>query len=81
MPLVSITTRWKSGISPRSRSITMRRSATLQIGAGNAAQAAIAEQHGLVGALAHQRVVDAGGAEFVDHHRGALRPPASPGSA
>ena len=44
----------------------------LQIAARDAAQAAIAEQHGLVGARAHQRVVDAGGAEFVDHHRGAL---------
>ena len=44
----------------------------LQIAARDAAQAAIAEQHRLVGALAQQRVVDAGGAEFVDHHRGAL---------
>jgi len=44
----------------------------LQVAARDAAQAAIAEQHGLVGALAHQRVVDAGGAEFVDHHRGTL---------
>ena len=44
----------------------------LQVAARDAAQAAIAEQHGLVGAVAHQRVVDAGRAEFVDHHRGAL---------
>ena len=44
----------------------------LQVAARDAAQAAIAEQHGLVGAGAHQRVVDAGRAEFVHHHRGAL---------
>ncbi len=44
----------------------------LQIAARDAAHAAIAEQHGFVGARAHQRVVDAGRAEFVDHHRGAL---------
>ena len=44
----------------------------LQVGARDAAQAAVAEQHGLVGRRAHQRVVDAGRAELVDHHRGAL---------
>ena len=42
----------------------------LQVAARDAAQAAIAEQHGLVGARAHQRVVDADGAELVHHHRG-----------
>ena len=43
----------------------------LQIAARDAAQAAIAEQHGLVGAGADQRVVDAGSAEFVDDDGGA----------
>ena len=43
----------------------------LQIAARDAAQAAIAQEHGLVGAAADQRIVDAGGAEFVDHHGGA----------
>ena len=49
----------------------------LQIGAGDAADAAVAEQHGLVGAVAHQRVVDADGAEFVDDRPRCLRLPAS----
>ena len=44
----------------------------LQIGAGNAAEATVAEQHGFVGAGAHQCVVNAGCAELVDHHRSAL---------
>ncbi len=44
----------------------------LQIGAGVAAQAAVAEQRHLVAALAQQRVVDALGAELVDDQRGAL---------
>ena len=44
----------------------------LQIGAGDAADAAVAEQHGFFGAVAQQRVVDADGAVFVDDHRRAL---------
>ena len=44
----------------------------LQIGAGDAAQAAVAEENGFLGAVAHQRVVDADSAELVDDHRGAL---------
>ena len=44
----------------------------LQIGARDAADAAVAEQHGLLGAVAHQRVVDADGAELVDDDGGAL---------
>ena len=51
----------------------------LQIGAGDAAQAAVAEQHGLVGARSHQRVVDADRAELVDDDRGAW-PSGVPGS-
>ena len=43
----------------------------LQVGTGVAADAAIAEQHGLVGARPQQRVVDADSAELVDHHGGA----------
>ncbi len=43
----------------------------LQIGAGDAAQAAVADEHGLLGGVAHQRVVDADGAEFVDDDGGA----------
>ncbi len=41
----------------------------LQIGARGAADAAIAEQHRLVRARAHQDVVDADRAELVDDHR------------
>ncbi len=44
----------------------------LQIGAGDAADAAVAEQHGLFGAVAQQRIVDADRAELVDDHRRAL---------
>ena len=44
----------------------------LQVAAGGAAQAPIAKQHGFIGARAHQRVVDARRAEFVDDDRGAL---------
>src|ERR1700722_1696735 len=44
----------------------------LQIGARNAADAAVAEQHGLVSAVTDQHVVDADGAEFVDDDGGAL---------
>ena len=44
----------------------------LQIGARDAAQAAVAEEHGCLGAVAHQRIVDADSAELVDDHRGAL---------
>ena len=44
----------------------------LQIGARDAADATVAEQHGFLGAVAHQRVVDADGAELVDDDGGAL---------
>ena len=44
----------------------------LQVGAGDAAQAAVAEQHGLVGARPHERIVDAGRPELIDDDRGAL---------
>ena len=43
----------------------------LQVGAGVAAQAAVAEQRDLVAAVAQQRVVDADRAELVDDQRGA----------
>jgi len=43
----------------------------LQIGAGVAAQAAIAEQRDIVGRAAHERIVDADAAELVDDDRGA----------
>jgi len=36
----------------------------LQIGSGDAADAAIAEQYRLFGSVANERVVDADGAEF-----------------
>ena len=42
----------------------------LQVGAGIAAEAAVAEQRDLVGAVADERVVDADGAVLVDHDRG-----------
>ena len=71
-PLVSISTRPKCGILPRSRSDDQPPQRVLQIGAGVAAQAAVAEQRHLVAALAQQRVVDALGAELVDDQRGAL---------
>ena len=45
---------------------------SLQIGAGDAAQAAVAEENGFLGGVAHQRIVDADGAELVDDHRGAV---------
>jgi hypothetical protein len=41
----------------------------LQIAPCDAADAAIAEQHGLFGAVAHQSVVNADGAEFIDNYR------------
>ncbi len=44
----------------------------LQVGARDAADAAVAEQHSLLGAVAHQRVVDADGTELVDDDGGAL---------
>ncbi len=43
----------------------------LQVGAEIAAQAAVAEQHGLLAAVAQQRIVDAGLAELVDQDGGA----------
>ncbi len=49
----------------------------LQIAAGDAADAAVAEQNGFVGAAANKRVVDADGAELVDDDRRTLRLPAS----
>ena len=42
----------------------------LQVGAGVAAQAAVAEQRHLIARSAHQRVVDADTAELVDDHGG-----------
>ena len=71
-PLVSISTRPKCGILPRSRSDDQPPQRVLQIGAGVAAQAAVAEQRHLVAALAQQRVVDALRAELVDDQRGAF---------
>ena len=44
----------------------------LQIGAGIAAQAAVAQQGDLVGAAAQQSIVDADAAEFIDDDSGAL---------
>jgi hypothetical protein len=44
----------------------------LQIGARGAADAAVAEQHGVFSGAAHQRIVDADGAEFVDDDSGAV---------
>lgn len=44
----------------------------LQIGARDAAQTAIAQQHGLIGTRSHQDVVNAGCAELVDDNRGSL---------
>ena len=52
----------------------------LQVRAGVAADAAVAEQRDLVGARAQQRVVDADRAEFVDDQRGVCGPPACRGS-
>ncbi len=43
----------------------------LQIAPRDAADAAVAEQHGLVGARPHQRIVDADRAEFIDDDGGA----------
>src|SRR5262249_9085280 len=43
----------------------------LQVGAGIAAQAAIAEQRDIVGRGAHERIVDPDAAELVDDDRGA----------
>ena len=44
----------------------------LQIGAGDAAQAAVSQQHGLIGARPHKRVVDARCAELIDDDRSSL---------
>src|SRR5215207_5266606 len=44
----------------------------LQVRAGGAAEATVAEQHGLVGAVAQQGVVQADGAEFIHDHGGAV---------
>src|SRR5580698_10329315 len=43
-----------------------------QIGARDTADAAVAEQHGFLGAVAHQGIVDTDGAELVDDDGGAL---------
>src|SRR5579871_2333411 len=43
----------------------------LQIGAGDAADAAIAKENGFFGAVANERIVDTDRAELVDDHRGA----------
>src|SRR5439155_22834119 len=43
----------------------------LQVGAGVAAQAAVAEQRDFVGRAAHERVVDADAAELIDDDGGA----------
>jgi len=43
----------------------------LQVGAGVAAQATVAEQRDIVGRGAHERIVDADAAELVDDDRGA----------
>ena len=62
-------TRSKAGTSPRAlhHKPSQRQ---LQVGARGAAQAAVAEQGDFVGRPAHQRVVDADGAEFVDDDGG-----------
>ena len=44
----------------------------LQIAPRDAADAAVAEQHGLLGAVAHQSIVNADDAEFIDNHRRSL---------
>jgi hypothetical protein len=44
----------------------------LQVRAGDAAQAAVPQQHGFVGARSHECIVDAGRPEFIDDNRGAL---------
>jgi hypothetical protein len=44
----------------------------LQVRAGDAAQAAVPQQHGLVGARPHECIVDAGRPELIDDDRGAL---------
>ena len=78
---VSITMRLKSGISPRSRSITMRRSACCRSLRVMQHRQPLPSSTVSSALDAHQRVVDAGRAELVDHDRGALRPPASRESA
>ena len=70
-PLVSMTMRRNGGSNPRSRSATSRRS-VLQVAARDAAGAAVAEQHRRLGAVAHQRIVDADRAELVDDDGGAV---------
>ena len=71
-PLVSITIR----AEPRHRAALalgdQAAQRDLQVGAGVAAEAAVAEQRDLVGAVAHQRVVDADAAELVDDDGGAF---------
>src|SRR5215472_14375721 len=67
---VSVSTASSSAISVlemtmRSASMICRRAS-----ANFAAQAAVAEQYGLLGRIAQQRVVDAGLTELVDQHRG-----------
>jgi len=44
----------------------------LQIGARDAAQAAITEKHGLISAGSHQRIVNAGRTKLIDDDGGAL---------
>ena len=69
-PVVSITTRSNSGISPRSRRPSSPRNAPLQIVADAAADAAALQQHDRLVHALDQQMVEPDLAELVDeHHR------------
>src|SRR5262249_52523593 len=70
-PLVSINIRLNCGSVPCRALGDEIAQRVLQVGAGVAAQAAVAEQRDIVARGAHERIVDADAAELVDDHRGA----------